>query len=338
MSEKEKGLRGGIIKTGRLLYEAGLCVAKSGNISVRLDKDTILITATGTFLGDLAQDDIIKIKLATGESETGVRPSSEFPLHSLVYKNFPQQAVIHCHPPLINAYFAVCDCLKALTFETTFYLGEVPVVAQDTPTVTKPQEVIDALKRNNLVVLKNHGAVAIADRVEEGLALVEALEEAVRTAAVARLFKKDVLDELDTALKDDLARKEASYEMFSLAHIQAIVALVNKDAFIAEKGKELDLTVKLAISLDGTDKAYTFSFEKGRIINLAQDRDAPFVISAPKEVWAQVFSGKLDSFVAVTQGKMKLQGQLGQLSKWYVPFSRLFSLFKEVRIKDDRKE
>ena len=45
-----------------------------------------------------------------------------------------------------------------------------------------------------------------------------------------------------------------------------------------------------------------------------------------------VFSGKLDSFVSVTQGKMKLSGQLGQLSKWYVPFTRLFALFKEVKI------
>jgi len=56
------------------------------------------------------------------------------------------------------------------------------------------------------------------------------------------------------------------------------------------------------------------------------------VISAPAAVWEQVFLGKLDSFVAVTQGKMKLEGQLGQLSKWYVPFTRLFALFKEVKI------
>jgi hypothetical protein len=37
--------------------------------------------------------------------------------------------------------------------------------------------------------------------------------------------------------------------------------------------------------------------------------------------------------VAVTQGKMKLQGQLGQLSKWYVPFTRLFNIFKQVKFK-----
>ena len=121
--------------------------------------------------------------------------------------------------------------------------------------------------------------------------------------------------------------------MFSTGHIQAIVDLVNKDEFIAEKGKELDLTVQLAVKLDGSDKAFKFNFQKGKIIKLDFDAEAPFVISAPAPVWEQVFLGKLDSFVAVTQGKMKLDGQLGQLSKWYVPFTRLFAIFKEVKIK-----
>ena len=122
--------------------------------------------------------------------------------------------------------------------------------------------------------------------------------------------------------------------MFSPEHIKAIVELVNRDNFIAEKGKELDLTVKLAIKMDTSDAVYKFNFEKGKIIKLDFDADAPFVISAPAEIWQQVFLGKLDSFVAVTQGKMKLEGQLAQLSRWYVPFSRLFELFKQVKIAD----
>ena len=91
--------------------------------------------------------------------------------------------------------------------------------------------------------------------------------------------------------------------------------------------------MQLAIKLDDTDKAYKFNFEQGKIIRLDNDANAPFVISAPRAVWEQVFLGKLDCFVAVTQGKMKLSGQLGQLSKWYVPFTRLFSLFKQVKFK-----
>ncbi|MFA5144748.1 MAG: class II aldolase/adducin family protein [Candidatus Omnitrophota bacterium] len=328
MSQKED-----IIKVGRRLYQNGLTVAKSGNISSRPDEAGILITATGTFLGDLKEDDIVKVSLADGKCAESKKPSSELPLHSLVYKNFPAKVVVHAHPPLINGYFAVYQKIKALTFETKFYLGEIPVVEQDTPTVTRPQEVISALKSNNLVVLKNHGVVAVGDKFEDALSLIEALEEAVRTAALARLFDKAILDDLDVELKQTLKKDDPAYEMFSRGHIQAIVDGVNKDDFIAQKGKELDLTVQLAIKLDGAGKAFKFNFEKGKIIRLDDDADAPFVISASREIWEQVFLGKLDSFVAVTQGKMKLAGQLGQLSKWYVPFTRLFQHFKEVKFK-----
>jgi L-fuculose-phosphate aldolase len=331
MSEQQ--LKQEIIQAGKRLYAAGLAVAKSGNLSARLDHENILITGTGTFLGQLKETDIVKVNLTTNKVEGSLNPSSELPLHSLVYKNFSARVVIHCHPPLINGYFAVSKALKAISFETKFYLGDIPILPQETPTVTDPAPVIAALETNNLVVLKNHGTVAIADKFEDALSITEALEEAVKSAAVARLFDKDILDDLDAALKDDLKRNEAAYVMFSQSHIQAIVDLVNKDEFIARKGKELGLTVKLAIKLDGSDSVFKFNFEEGKIVKLDLDGDAPFVISAPAVVWEQVFLGKLDSFVAVTQGKMKLTGQLGQLSKWYVPFNRLFALFREVRVK-----
>jgi len=333
MAELENRLKNEIIKVGKRLYEQGLAVAKSGNISAKVDDDNILITASQTYLGDLSSDDIVKVNIKTNTVTGNKNASSELPLHSLVYKNFPSKAVIHCHPPLINGYFAVTSSLKALTFETKFYLGEVPLVHQDTPTVTKPGEVIEALKKNNVVVLKNHGVVAMADTFNEALALVEAMEEAVSSVAVARLFDNKILDDLDNALKAKLTADQGSYPMFSREHIQAIVDLVNKDELILEKGKELDLTVKLAITLNGSDKAYKFNFEKGKITRLDPDADAPFVISASADIWREVFLGSLDPFVAVTQGRMDLQGQLGQLSRWYVPFSRLFELFKQVKFK-----
>ncbi|MDD5130620.1 MAG: class II aldolase/adducin family protein [Candidatus Omnitrophica bacterium] len=330
MSEQQ--LRLEMMEVGRRLYAAGLAVAKSGNLSCRLDNENILITGTGTFLGQLKENEIVKVNLADGKFAGESKPSSELPLHSLVYKNFPAKVVVHCHPPLINGYFAVAKTLKAMSFETKFYLGDIPVIAQETPTVTQAEPVIAALKTNNLVVLKNHGTVAIAEKFQDALAITEALEEAVKSAAVARLLDKDILDDLDAALKEDLKRAQPAYRMFSREHIQAIVDLVNQDAFIAQKGKELGLTVKLAIKLDGSSEVYKFNFEEGKIVKLDTDSDAPFVISAPAPVWQQVFLGKLDSFVAVTQGKMKLSGQLGQLSKWYVPFNRLFALFREVKI------
>jgi L-fuculose-phosphate aldolase len=331
MDEREKLLQEEIIDTGKKLYAQHLLAATAGNLSARINERRIMITATGSALGSLEPKDVLAIDFMNPEEPQNKRLTSEFPLHSLIYKNFPTQRVIHCHPVLTNAYFAVYSDIKALTFETKLYLGKVPVIAQDTPAVTRPEAVIDALRLSNLVVLKNHGVVAIADTFRQSFHLIEMLEEAVKTVAVARLFQKDILDEVDRKLKDELVNEHAQV-MFSKEHIQAIVDLVNKDAFIAQKGQELDLTVQLAITMEGGAEVYKFNFEKGRISRLDFDAQAPFVISAPPEVWRQVFLGKLDSFVAVTQGKMKLQGQLGQLSKWYVPFSRLFTLFTQIKI------
>lgn len=335
MNTQESDLKKEIIAVGKRLYAAGLVVAKSGNISSALDGGNILITTTGSFLGDLKEEEIARVNIESGKCADSKSPSTELPLHLLIHRNYAQKTVVHCHPPLINGYFAVEDSLKALIFETKLFLGDVPVIKQDAPMVTEPQKVVSALKNNNLVVLKNHGVVAMGSNFADALSLIEALEEAIKNAAIARLFNKENYDALDCALKEDLIRNQPQYPMFSKEHIQAIVDLVNKDEFISQKGQELDLTVSLAIKMEGSDNAYKFNFEKGRVASLELDALAPFVISAPAAVWEQVFLGKLDSFVAVTQGKMKLRGELGKLSKWYVPFTRLFALFKQVKIKAD---
>ena len=327
-----KPLNDEIINIGRKLHDLRLVAGTSGNLSARIDKNKILITATGTALGDLRYDDIIKVDLTSEEDLKNKQLTSEFPLHRLIYENLPNKVIIHCHPALANGYFAVYSDIKALTFETKLYLGNIPVIVQETPAVTKPETVVEALKTSNLVALKNHGVVCIADTFKDALHLIENLEDAVRTASVARIFKKDILDDLDKDLKRALTTQDI-YPMFSREHIQAIVDLVNKDEFIKRKGEELDLTLQLAIKLDNTELVHKFIFEKGRIIRLDSDENAPFIISAPADVWELVFLGKLDSFVAVTQGKMKLKGELSKLSRWYVPFSRLFELFKQVKIK-----
>ncbi|MDI6605817.1 MAG: class II aldolase/adducin family protein [Candidatus Omnitrophota bacterium] len=331
---KEKALKDEIIRTGKKLYALRLVAARAGNLSARIDEGNILITATGTSLGELVYDDIIKVDLSRQEeNKNNRRLTSEFAMHSAIYKSLPHKIIIHCHPSLVNAYFAVSADLKVLTFETKLYLGEVPVVEQDTPAVSKPESVVAALKNNNLAVIKNHGVVAIAENFSEALYLIETLEEAVKVCATARLFKKDILDELDKGLKENFAQSRVAYLMFSREHIQAIVELVNKDELIAKKGAELDLTTQVVIKMDGHKNVYKFNFEKGKIARLDTDEDAPFVISAPLEAWEAIFLGKLNPFVATTQGKMKLKGDFGKLSRWYVPFNRLFEIFKQVRIK-----
>lgn len=195
---------------GKKLVESRLVTARAGNLSARLDAENILITVTGSELGNLKYGDIVKVPLEQEVSFKGKKkPSSELPAHSLIYKNFPCQVVIHCHPPLTNAYFAVLPKLKVLTFETHFYLKEVPVVGQKGLNVTSPDLLIRALRKNKIAVIKNHGVFSIADTFSQALAPALILEEAVKVAAVARLFKKKSLDKIDKQIKKCLLSPKA---------------------------------------------------------------------------------------------------------------------------------
>jgi L-fuculose-phosphate aldolase len=196
-----------IITTGRRLTRRGLVTACAGNISCRLDSRRILITATGSHLGSLKPRDIVAVDITTGAIFGARRPSSELPLHSSIYRSFADTAIVHCHPALINAYFCVCRELKYLTFESRYYLGEVPIVNQTTLTVADPAPVIAAMRSSGLVVLRNHGVFSRGRSCADALERIEILEEAVRVYALARLFNKKKPDFLDKALKRFMTRK-----------------------------------------------------------------------------------------------------------------------------------
>jgi L-fuculose-phosphate aldolase len=329
---KQQQIKQEIVDIGKRLYDFRLVAARGGNLSARIKEDLILITASGSCLGQLRNRDILAVRLSAAGEVKGL--TTEFPLHSLVYKNFPVQTVIHCHPPLINAYYAVYEELQSLTFENKLFLGKVPQVTQNTPSITEPEKVIQALKSNNIVVIKNHGVVAVAMSLPDAFYLIEELEQAVKMAGFSRLFSTAKPNQFEQELKKDLERAKESYPMFSKQHILAIVELINQDQKFLEQAKQLNLTAQVAIKLDGRDGAvHKFNFEQGKIVKVDYDDNAPFVISGPADAWKLIFLGRLDPFVATTQGKLRLKGELGKLSRWYVPFTRMFSLFREVAVK-----
>ncbi|MCM8782745.1 MAG: class II aldolase/adducin family protein, partial [Candidatus Omnitrophica bacterium] len=188
-----------IINIGKKLYQLRLVFGSAGNLSLRLDSKNILITSTGACLGSLNIKNIIKVDITKAKPDKPV--SSEYPLHTLIYKNLPVRSIIHCHPPLTNAYFSIYKDLKNLTFESAFYLGKIAVIEHRALTITKPQKVIAALKDRNLVVVRNHGVVSVGKDFEEALRPIEILEESIKVVAVARLFDKKILDNLDKEIK-----------------------------------------------------------------------------------------------------------------------------------------
>ncbi|MCV5745405.1 class II aldolase/adducin family protein, partial [Escherichia coli] len=87
-----------ICEIGRLLYERSYVVSSDGNISVRLDENTVLATPTMTCKGRMTEDSLALTDME-GKPLSDKRASSELAMHLLIYRERPDvRAVCHAHP------------------------------------------------------------------------------------------------------------------------------------------------------------------------------------------------------------------------------------------------
>ena len=169
-----------MIRWGKLLFERRLISGWGGNLSCRVGKNDFLITGQHAPLGFLAPKDLVRLKSDGKPARKGRRASSETPMHLAVYAGTDAQAIVHVHPPMVLAFSLTHDSFAPVSYEEKYTIGKVSVIAQDTPTVTKPEEVVEALKYNPVVIIKGHGTVAIGKNLQEAFLYTDLLEEAVQ--------------------------------------------------------------------------------------------------------------------------------------------------------------
>ncbi len=334
-----ENLKKNIMAIGRLLWEKELVTGLNGNISVRVDQERLLLTAHATCLGLLAEEDILLVDLQGNvlENQEG-SVSTEKLLHTEVYRNLRETtAIVHTHTTYTNAFFLKNETFVPAIFESKFYLGDVKSIAQLTPAVTDVNPVIEVLKNNNIVALRNHGVVAVGKDLFDCFLLIQALEDGIKIDAISRLYEQTsspkIKNQKPKLKKSNGQKKEIKkYKLFSKEQIAKIVDLVNKDSQVAELGAKTNMTMDLAVCLNETGQTYSFKFEKGRITKVTNDANVEFLITAPERVWRAVFNREIDPFVATTQKKMHLRGDFAKISKWYAPCSRVFELWQQVPV------
>ncbi|MBN1869600.1 MAG: class II aldolase/adducin family protein [Candidatus Omnitrophica bacterium] len=331
-NNQPQNLKKNIIAIGRLLWEKNLVTGLNGNISLRVDNGTIALTGHETCLGLLQESDILHMRL-DGEVLDKGNVSSEKLLHTEIYKNFPEAAaVIHTHTTYTSAYFLRNKSLTPQIFESKMYLGNIQSVEQNSPAVTDIAPVIEALKSNNIAVLRNHGVVAKGRGLFDCFLLIQALEEAVTIDAISRLYPQDIKVETRLGSRSKASSGTKKYKLFSQEQIDQIVKVVNDDQQMKELGSKTKMTMDLAVQMEETGATYRFTFKDGRITDVGNQSDAEFLITAPESVWRAVFKREIDPFVATTQKKMNLKGDFAKISRWYAPCSRIFELWGTIPV------
>lgn len=308
------------------LYKRGLVFGKSGNISLKVEKEKILITTHDTYLGLLEKEDILLLDINGKIIEGEKSPTSEKEMHLKIHQEFSEKKVIiHAHPPHTVYFFHFFKGLEPISFEERFYLGRVVAIPQYTPTVTELGPVIKALENSDIVVLKNHGVVAIGEDFKSAFSLIELLEAQARL----NLLTYSIVPKVDSS-KEEISKR---YKLFSQEHMACLVDLINGDEMVQSLGKRFNLTTVIGIKETDRKVTYFFHYEQGKITKFSKDEgDAEFLISAKTDVWKKIFNREIDPFVASTQGKIKIRGDFNRLSQWFPVFERTFKLWAKVPV------
>lgn len=191
----EQQLREAIILTGRILYHSGLMVSNDGNISVRLPNGNILITPSGVTKGRISVEDLLVINLDGQIKKTAENPNvkatSEQPMHLEIYRQRPDvRAVIHTHLIFANALAISMGKIRMDVIpEAAIAFGEIPITEFALP--SSPQNaaaVRELIKNHDVLLIRNHGSLAVGKNLDEALIKTERLEHISKTLTFAELL------------------------------------------------------------------------------------------------------------------------------------------------------
>jgi len=194
--KSETGIRAEIAAYGKWVYAQGLLSGASGNLSMRVDMDHILITPSGCHKGMLNPADMLLYHMKSGRTvgKAMGKPSSEIRMHSYVYQHRPDvQAVIHAHPPYAVALTVAGVSLQEPVLpETVLAVGTIVDCGYATPTT---EDVVLAMKQpvldgHNALILARHGSVTLGNTMQEAFCRLELVEHVAKVTAIAKSVGK----------------------------------------------------------------------------------------------------------------------------------------------------
>jgi L-fuculose-phosphate aldolase len=173
-----------LIEASRALEREGLNPGTSGNLSVR-ERDGMWITPSGMAPAELAPDDLVWLTLDGGRERGSRAPSSEWPMHAAIYREFPDTGgVVHCHSPYATTLACARRGIPPLHYMLAVAAAdEIPCVEYATyGSEALAREALRGLRGRRATLLANHGQIA------RGVSLGAALRVAREVEVLARLY------------------------------------------------------------------------------------------------------------------------------------------------------
>jgi len=181
----------------------------SGNMSLRLSSEYMLVTASRSWKGEIQPSQISVCRIKDAKPVSGRKPSVETMFHAGILRNRPDvNVVLHFQSP--NATALACSGRRINYFvipEIPFYLGKiarVPFLLPGSPDLANA--VISAAKTHNMILLSNHGQVTMAEDFAHVIQNAEFFELACEVI-IKNNFKPKAIPAKDSDLLLKLGRQ-----------------------------------------------------------------------------------------------------------------------------------
>lgn len=208
---QETAQREQICVLGKSLFDRGLTMGSSGNISLRLEGGGWLMTPTNACLGRLDPARLTRLD-ADGRHIDGDAPTKEQFLHMAMYAERPQSgAIVHLHSTHSVAVSCLPEidphnCLPPLTAYYMMRVGQLPLVPYHMPGDPRVGDAVRGLAgKHAAVLLANHGPVVAGKDLEAAVYATEELEETARLYLLLRGHNPRMLT------PDQIAELEAKF-------------------------------------------------------------------------------------------------------------------------------
>ena len=187
-----------LVKYAHLIEQKGFVNACAGNISI-YDKENnrLYITPSQKRKLFLKEDEVAVLDYdSEAQIEGSVKASSEYRLHKAALDvRKDANAVIHSHCTYLTAFALQCKDIKidCNTAFAVFVKGEIKCVPYGEPGTTHIADGLeDALADRDIALLGNHGVVCVGQTLESAFALLEDMEETVKTYVISKSFGEPV--------------------------------------------------------------------------------------------------------------------------------------------------
>lgn len=180
-----------VLTIAKRIYSNRLVVASLGNVSCRDETGNVAITPSGIDYEELTLKDIVIIDSKGTNVDGTLNPSSETPMHTLIYRKRPDiNGIVHTHSLYASAFSVVNKEIPVDMVEVAAHVGGRVRVAPYKPPGTKElgEEALAVLGEKRACLLQNHGVLAVGSTLEKAYKAAAIVEIAARIHILGSLI------------------------------------------------------------------------------------------------------------------------------------------------------